>query len=362
MKSDTITNNNKKTILSVQYLRGIASILVVFYHTNWFLDGVYAQENLGKLLFKTGAFGVDLFFIISGFIICLSTEKKETHGVYNFFIRRLFRIYPLLIISVILFYFIIKPESSLALLLKSIIPIHSDYTTGSPFFGFNLLDSAWTITYEISFYMIFAVCILMSHKYRSLLSILSMIIAFIASSYFFNGSISLDAYFKSENSLNYNILSLFYSSMFLDFIYGVIIYICYKHISLKFNIFLKSFPYIMLLLTCLILSQLDLFYGHGPLKWGLISALIVFSCVMYEKSYGIKYRDWLKYLGDISYSIYIVHILVLECVYRFDTHLYPNTSGLTRMLIVFSIVIIVSITLHELIEKKFISIGKKLLK
>lgn len=362
MKSDTITNNNKKTILSVQYLRGIASILVVFYHTNWFLDGVYAQENLGKLLFKTGAFGVDLFFIISGFIICLSTEKKEKHGVYNFFIRRLFRIYPLLIISVILFYFIIKPDSSLELLLKSIVPMHSDYTAGSPFFGFNLLDSAWTITYEISFYIIFAICIFISHKYRSLLSIFILLIAFISSSYFFNGSISLDAYFKSDNSLNYNVFSLFYSSMFLDFTYGVIIYICYKHISLKFNIFLKSFPYIMLLLICLILSQLDLFYGHGPLKWGLISAFIVFSCVMYEKSCGIKYRDALKYLGDISYSIYIVHILVLECIYRFDTHLYPNTSGLTRMLIVFSIVIIVSIALHELVEKKFISIGKKLLK
>ncbi|WHH05620.1 acyltransferase family protein [Escherichia coli] len=57
--------------------RGVAALLVVAYHNKQYLNEVYAQKDLGDLLFISGGFGVDLFFIISGFIIMLSSQKKK---------------------------------------------------------------------------------------------------------------------------------------------------------------------------------------------------------------------------------------------------------------------------------------------
>ncbi|HBE5860281.1 TPA: acyltransferase, partial [Escherichia coli] len=64
-------------IKTIHYLRGIAALLVVCFHIREYINGVYAQQNLGDLLFLSGASGVDLFFIISGFIIAMSTDKKH---------------------------------------------------------------------------------------------------------------------------------------------------------------------------------------------------------------------------------------------------------------------------------------------
>ncbi|EJH5927203.1 acyltransferase family protein, partial [Escherichia coli] len=56
-------------VLSIHYLRGVAALFVVLFHLRSIIAGAYAQENLGDILFDYGYFGVDLFFMISGFVI-----------------------------------------------------------------------------------------------------------------------------------------------------------------------------------------------------------------------------------------------------------------------------------------------------
>ncbi|RAY17555.1 acyltransferase family protein, partial [Enterobacter kobei] len=63
-------------------LRGIAGISVVLYHFKGYLNGVYAQKDLGQILFGSGAFGVDIFFMISGFIIALSTQNITSKAIF----------------------------------------------------------------------------------------------------------------------------------------------------------------------------------------------------------------------------------------------------------------------------------------
>ncbi len=95
-------------ILSLQYLRGIAALLVVLYHYRGELNSIYAQKGLGDLLFSNGYIGVDLFFMVSGFVIMLSTEKDKSS--LSFAIKRIFRIYPVYIVCLILCtYFLSKP-------------------------------------------------------------------------------------------------------------------------------------------------------------------------------------------------------------------------------------------------------------
>ncbi|HEG2001851.1 TPA: acyltransferase family protein [Enterobacter asburiae] len=75
-------------ILSIHYLRGIAALLVVLFHFRDKLNNVYTQKDLGDLLFGGGLAGVDLFFLISGFIIVYSTKKKEINNILFFFCKK----------------------------------------------------------------------------------------------------------------------------------------------------------------------------------------------------------------------------------------------------------------------------------
>ncbi|HBD4263822.1 TPA: acyltransferase, partial [Escherichia coli] len=121
-----------KKVKSIHYLRGIAALLVVAYHNKQYLNEVYAQKDLGDLLFISGGFGVDLFFIISGFIIMLSSQKKETNSPINFMTRRFFRIYPVFFICTILF-FLLNPVFTESELLRSLFLLHLDYYSEAPF-------------------------------------------------------------------------------------------------------------------------------------------------------------------------------------------------------------------------------------
>ncbi|MGY2924876.1 peptidoglycan/LPS O-acetylase OafA/YrhL [Ewingella americana] len=170
-------------VYSIHYLRGLAALFVVLFHFRGYLNNIYAQSNLGDLLFSKGAFGVDLFFVISGFIICFATEKKELNGSLKFVIRRFFRIYPLLILAMLVYFLLVvlRPESHdlFKWFLWSVIPLHVDYHAGAPFYGYNMLGIAWTLTYEVSFYLIFLIAMSISHKYRMIISsvtIFSMVI------------------------------------------------------------------------------------------------------------------------------------------------------------------------------------------
>lgn len=75
--------------------------MVVGFHYRTSLNGVYAQTNLGDLLFLNGAFGVDLFFIISGFIIVYSTKNKAENTPPLFLYQKDFQNLPCLYNSII---------------------------------------------------------------------------------------------------------------------------------------------------------------------------------------------------------------------------------------------------------------------
>lgn len=86
---------NQQKIYFIEVLRGIAPLLVVGYHAAGPLVNAYASfPMLGLDIFRNGNIGVDIFFMISGFIICYATQKVETRPLLSFVIRRFFRIYP----------------------------------------------------------------------------------------------------------------------------------------------------------------------------------------------------------------------------------------------------------------------------
>ena len=81
------------SIHTLQVLRGVAAWMVVFHHYMEILHDFKFSGFLGQFFVSQGAFGVDLFFVLSGFVMCY-TMAKHNYGAYAFIANRVVRIVP----------------------------------------------------------------------------------------------------------------------------------------------------------------------------------------------------------------------------------------------------------------------------
>ncbi len=154
--NETAPRVERKTINSIQFLRGAAALLVLVEHL-----------RIESGLYPYGAVGVDLFFVISGFIIFFVTESDQR----NFFLKRIIRIVPLywLVTFAIAAITIAKPSLfnsasfGVAHFFWSLffIPHYTEAQGLRP-----LLALGWTLNYEMMFYLLFAAGMAISHKWR----------------------------------------------------------------------------------------------------------------------------------------------------------------------------------------------------
>ncbi len=356
---------------SIHYLRGVAALLVVFYHFKGFINGVYPIDNIGNLLFGVGAFGVDLFFIISGFIICFATRNQEKSQGRKFIIRRFFRIYPLLIICVLLYYFFAVKNANLQDVLTSLIPINRDYNQSGPFFGYNILPPAWTITFEVYFYAIFLLSMKINHRERGFI-----VIAIILSSMYWLQSWKTGG-FSFDPSSNYGfghlplllsaLTSTASSPMMIGFVCGVVIYLVWERIDFErignYRSTLSTISLIFLML-CISILWSGQYEGHGFTRWGWIAAVIIISSLIIEGCGGIKQSRILSFLGNISYSLYITHLVFLYATSKKEWfyHIYKPYNGFATFAFFVSCSILMAYVFHRLIEIPSIRLGKKILR
>ena len=150
-----------KTIYSLQALRFIAAALVVVSHI---------RTEVGLTPF--GSSGVDIFFVISGFIIYYVTRD----GAPQFFTRRLIRIVPLYWLGTLAL-------AAIALKAPGMLnhtSLDADKLLGSLFFipvwnesvqyHLPLLTLGWSLNYEILFYLVFFIALKISHQHRLIIT------------------------------------------------------------------------------------------------------------------------------------------------------------------------------------------------
>lgn len=346
-------------ILSIHYLRGIAALLVVFFHFRSFLDNVYVQKDLGTMLFGSGAFGVDLFFMISGFIISLSTER--TSSVSVFVTRRFFRIYPAFIIVFILGSLTVYSSYSTPELIRSMFFIHKDYTQQAPGFGFNILGPAWTLSYEIYFYSLFVLAMGISHKHRTLITSLLLASPVFLLQIYYNGSISLSAKTSPDIQIGsplYALVRFCSSPILLEFIFGMLIFELQKNITKK-----ASKQSAMLILMSSIGVFLTLYFsGHGRVfgltGFGTWSIILIAGVMIYDKSVGFGNIPALNFLGDISYSIYLSHYVVIKILEEYRPEWWVSIDGISRFIAATVACMVVAFALFKFIETPFLNLGK----
>lgn len=166
-------------VLPIQYLRGVAALMVVWHHARGQLPGLSLLLPNGF-----GAHGVDLFFAISGFIMVLTTEGKATTP-WQFFKRRVVRVVPLYwlvtftLVALILvapnLLTTVKPTPDTTLMSLLFIP---HLSAGNPGMAWPILVPGWTLNYEMFFYALFALSLFAPKSLLLLLSMLSALVGF----------------------------------------------------------------------------------------------------------------------------------------------------------------------------------------
>lgn len=288
-------------ITNIQAMRGIASIVVLIGHACLLQPGL-GLDRFASIFGVTASTGVDLFFVISGFIITTVAMKSGKNSVqsngtaaWNFGIKRLTRIYPV--------YWIVF---GLTCLMGPIVQYSPDFVVRMPIVQQALLlthvnshiMAAWSLCFEIYFYSIVVAAIFVSPRYvgRVLTFWAVSIIAIIAYDYYIgkHGWIGLVPM----------------SPLILEFIFGMMVAYLIKRRVTSFAV-AAGIIGIVTLMVGMEIMRLKGWYALNP-WWrtfytGIPSTLIIYSVVAMEyRGIWTFSRFWVS-LGDASYSIYIWH-------------------------------------------------------
>ncbi len=292
-------------IRSIQYLRGIAAVAVAYFHTGVNCANLawpaYVTRDFGKA-------GVDIFFVISGFIMVFVTSSKET-SPREFLLRRIIRIVPLywfftcLVTCAGLFYpaamlnnEIVWPHIFVSLFF---IP-HTNPITGTtdPFFKLG-----WTLNYEMYFYAVFALLLFIRPISRRL-----MVMALWA-----GAAALLFVLVKPQQAIPI----VYTNPIILEFVMGAFIGFAYLNGYLsRFNPKLSLLLVVVCAATIILTRFSDeaefVYRSVGrPVVYGIPAAMIVLGLLAFETAGKLKELTWLMLIGDASYSIYLSHTTTL---------------------------------------------------
>jgi peptidoglycan/LPS O-acetylase OafA/YrhL len=315
-------------IRSIQEFRAVAALMVVGCHLA-FVSGKYCgvQNGFLETLKWWGATGVDFFFIISGVVIYQVSLQRlgGFHRAAQFLYRRATRIYPTywFYTTLALLLYLRSPAmiNHGTLSNASILP---SYLLSSAKHGL-LIGQAWTLIFEVIFYLVFAVFILLANK-RSLNWLLALwAVAIVA------------AEFASHGSIGVRWLAL--NPQVLEFLLGCLIaaLLHLNRIGPRWGMALALFGFFGTAATTLwaVLEgmpavQLLLIPKYRVVGFGLPFACLVLGVLALERAEKLPRRPWMEKVGDWSYSIYLLHVLLLNAIFRFATELIPalaTTAG-----------------------------------
>ncbi|PMV81806.1 MULTISPECIES: acyltransferase [unclassified Pseudomonas] len=279
-------------LISVQALRAVAAWTVVCHHFMQIFFDFKARGPVGQMFIDKGAVGVDIFFVISGLVIFLSTEGKSLPPA-RFLLYRLFRIVPaywlytVLMALVVVFAQPVLPDQTVdwshVLLSLLFIPTQNPGGYGI----YPTLNVGWTLNYEMLFYVLFAWALLFRLQVR-LLIVAALLFA------------------VCQAWTGYGWISEFYrSDIVYEFLLGIAIGMIYRRGWIKPGVWLP-----LLGIGGALLAIYNLAPQPRFLAWGVPGAVLVMACMALERFF--ENTRLFKVLGDCSYSVYLMHVLVLS--------------------------------------------------
>ncbi len=303
----------KKEIKSLTGLRGVAALYVAIYH--WFRSNEDKIELLKfhfPVFIKHGYMSVDMFFILSGFVITLSSRKLFESGIntqnYLLFMKRRFtRVYPIyLIITLIAFVLLLRLHDVRSLLWN--LALIQVFTQAQ-----YVLDPSWSLSAEWFAYLLFPFIFYLAYLYEGVLWIIVCFILsfftllFISSNFnIFLNSIQLlkDTYGPLDK---YRGLASVLRC-FSEYLIGISLFKVYSFYKEKYSILyhIATIPCVFLLLVLLFVPNSDTFLV-------LLFAVLIISLSTDEGFIAkILSSKYIYILGEISYSLYLIHPIIIS--------------------------------------------------
>ena len=341
---------HQNRISTIDGLRGYLAIGVFTHHFvvthNWYLTGNWHSPS-ENFLNNIGQASVAIFFMITGYLFSRKIKYNDFE-VRRFFIKRFFRLMPILYFSIVIIVFIVFYKQNFKLhdtifhnfahILEWMVFLRPDIN--------GLKDTAiinagvtWTLMYEALFYLSLPI-IFYAKKIRVILIALLILILYAGMKNLY------------INLVYTKVHGIFFILFFIGYIVSEI-EIRYKH---RYN-----FDNNLISIINAVLILFALFYFKSA--YNLLSFLIlgtVFAFIVLGNSlFGLLKHNYSKILGEISYSIYLLHAIVLFVVFNL---IYKKAPSLYHMPIVLFLAIFISILTFKYIENPLNEFGHKLSK
>jgi peptidoglycan/LPS O-acetylase OafA/YrhL len=291
-------NMARTTLLPIQALRGFAAIAVSAVHFNDLGLGLAGRAGEALILYPLAS-GVDVFFVISGFIMVYSSEPLfgRERGSSIFLIKRISRIVPIYWATTGLAIVLENIPVGRTSLLKSLffIPFVNQSDVMQPLYGVG-----WTLNFEMFFYSLFAIMI----RYSRTGTVIGVSLLLFANTTFGRLVPMLPVPLR------------FWSDpIVFEFVFGMMLALAYREgVRLPRHICL-----------CMIAAGALAVWGFAPrippsggrfVLWGVPAGLIVAGAMLQPTSRLFRRWSLLEVLGDASYSIYLIHCLVIASIFR----------------------------------------------
>jgi exopolysaccharide production protein ExoZ len=309
-------------LVTIQYLRGFAAALIVFHHA-------FAHPLLAGLYpVPLAQVGVDIFFVVSGVIMWVTTASKTFDNPWMFWRARIARVVPLYWLTTLAFI-----AASLAVPSQFFHAQLSGWFIASSFLFIPTKSPAgpivpvyslgWTLNYEMFFYLLFGFCLLARRSRTRLIAISVTMLSLVAAGLLF----------KHESAI-----SITYSDpIILEFLCGILI----GALFLRFRD--QPIPVCGGPLTFVAAVVLFVFLvpSGGPrlVMFGLPASLAVAGALLSEMNGQRRQFKIGRLLGDSSYSIYLAHPFVLRPFFIAAATVTTAHSGLMQATLIVTAVI-----------------------
>ena len=328
-------------LYNIQALRGVAAVMVLLSHL-YIIEAKSTPTPILGDLWEGGRYGVDLFFVISGFIMVYVTRPLETGAhrskASGFLYSRVTRIYPLywLISAALLTVYLLRPQWVFGSMTQEPDLIRSFALW--PHTREPLLAVGWTLVHEMGFYIVFALSLLLARKWLGLyLALWALAVA---------AGQALSLHKISPE------LKLLFHPLTFEFLVGAFIALYFEYRQsgqASLSARARGLYFTIALLGVLAVFFLPRYFGLDPVlpnPWTRVGMLIVPAalCVWALARLDmarIALPRFMARLGDWSYALYLSHVLTLSLVSKIWIAL--GWSGLWASALMLCVMIIASL-------------------
>lgn len=376
------TNQGRHYVASLTGLRGLAAIFVFLFHYSYFNPGIRLDQTvpvIGNILqfpLGFGFAGVDLFFVLSGFLLTLpfarATLTRSAHPpLAQYYKRRLLRVFPayyaqLAIILVFGAWFTTwQPLGGTTLIAHLFMFFNIGWDPVRPMVGLW-----WTLPVELSFYLLLPFIASFMRPAKWLVILLGGVFLSILYRLW-----SAD-HFAAEPEGAVFLAASHLPGSLPEFLLGASAALLVQWLDLKSTRRLNSWMLDGLFLAGATLANLWFwkvvlpngnFYWSGhwsmviaPLALGLSLSLMVFSLYLGSRIGRLLFANPVVYfLGLISYSLYLWHFVVLQQADLIFGEAYTGMQGLAKFLVSLLLVLLVSTLSYYLFERPFFRLGAR---